>query len=189
MDVNAQLQLTPHLEPGESLLWTGSPRRGLLLRPADAFMIPFSLLWGGFAIFWESSVLATGAPFFFKLWGVPFVLIGLYIIVGRFFADARARANTAYGLTNRRAIIVSGLFSKTVSSHPLRSLTEISVRERSDRSGTVWLGRVHPMTTWYAGMQWPGMGAYSTPGFELIPDAKRVHDQLLEAQRAATASR
>jgi hypothetical protein len=157
----------------------------LLLRPADAFLIPFSLFWGGFAFFWEASVLAGGAPIFFSLWGIPFVLMGIYFILGRFFVDARARANTFYGLTNRRAIIVSGIFSKTINSLPLRTLSDISVRERKDRTGTVLLGRGHPFASWNAGMQWPGMGQYSTPAFELIPDAKRVHDQVLEAQRAA----
>ena len=79
LDPNAQQEISHILESGESLVWAGVPRQGLLLRPADAFMIP---------------------------------------------------------------------------------------------------------ATWYAGVHWPGMGQYSTPGFELIPDAKRVHDKVLEAQRA-----
>jgi hypothetical protein len=46
-------------------------------------------------------------------------------------------------------------------------------------------GRPHPFASWYAGMQWPGMSQYQTPSFEFIEDAKRVHDQILAAQRAA----
>jgi hypothetical protein len=182
-----QNEIAQALDSGESLIWSGAPRQVLLLRPTDAYMIPFSFLWGGFAIFWEASVLTTSGPnsAFMSLWGIPFVLIGLYMIVGRFFVDARIRAKTFYGLSNRRAIIISGVFSRTTNSLPLRTLTDISLQERSDRSGTILLGRPQPYSSWGSGMRWPGMSQYSTPAFEMIPNAKAVHDQLLEAQRAA----
>jgi hypothetical protein len=180
---NAQLKINSLLESGESLIWAGVPRQGLLLRASDVFMIPFSLLWGGFAIFWELSVIDSGAPFWFSIWGIPFVLVGLYLIIGRFFVDARSRANTAYGLTDRRVIIVSGITRKSTKSLPLRTLTDISLTERGDGSGTILLGPQQPFASWYAGMQWPGMGQHLAPGFELINDAKQVHHQLLEAQR------
>jgi Bacterial PH domain len=186
-DLAPQSEIARVLDSGESLIWSGAPRQGMLLRPNDAYMIPFSLLWGGFAIFWEVSVLRISGPnsAFMSLWGIPFVLIGLYMIVGRFFVDARIRAKTFYGLTDRRAIIVSGLFSRRINSLPLRTLTDISLQERSDRSGTILLGRPQPYSSWSSGMRWPGMSQYSAPAFEMIPNAKTVHDQLLEAQRAA----
>lgn len=182
-----QNEITQALESGESLIWSGTPRKGLMLRPSDAYMIPFSLLWGGFAIFWETDVLHTSGPntAFMSVWGIPFVLAGLYLIVGRFFVDGGLRARTLYGLTNRRAIIISGLFSRTIHSLPLRTLTDISLQVRSDRSGTILLGRPLPYSSWSSGMRWPGGNQYSTPAFEMIPNAKAVHDQLLEAQRGA----
>jgi len=182
---NAELEVMRQLDSDESLIWAGVPKQGLLLRPVDAFMIPFSLMWGGFAIFWEVSVLSMGVwPF--ALFGIPFVLVGLYMIFGRFFVDAKRRANTFYGLTDRRVIIVSGLFSRTVNSLPLRTLHDISVQEQRDRSGTVMFGRPPPFGGWYDAMPWPRAGWYQAPSFDLIQDAKRVHDQVLEAQRAAT---
>ena len=68
-------------------------------------MVPFSLMWGGFAIFWELSVLQTDAPAFFALFGIPFVLIGLYLIVGRFFFEAKQRANTFYGAEQVKIVV------------------------------------------------------------------------------------
>lgn len=182
-----QNEIAQALESGESLIWTGTPRKGLILRPSDAYMIPFSLLWGGFAISWETGVLHTNGPntAFLSVWGIPFVLVGVYLIVGRFFVDAGLRARTLYGLTNRRAIIISGLFSRTIRSLPLRTLADISLQVRSDRSGTILLGRPLPYSSWSSGTRWPGGNQYSTPAFEMIPNAKAVHDQLLEAQRVA----
>ncbi len=181
----AQLELSRHLDSGESLKWSGVPKSGVLLRGSDVFLIPFSFLWGGFAVFWEFGVITSDAPFFFMLWGIPFVLVGLYITVGRFFVDARRRARSFYGVTDRRVIILSGLFSRTVNTLPLKSLSDISLKEKPDRSGTIYFGRPHPMASWVAGMQWPGMGQYQSPSFELIQNAKEVHDLVLEAQRAA----
>ncbi len=86
-----EMEVARELGSGEKIVWCGKPRTGLTLSPGDIIVIPFSILWCGFAIFWESSVISTNAPFFFKLWGIPFVLVGLYMVIGRFFADAKAR--------------------------------------------------------------------------------------------------
>ena len=185
MNRHADAEIRRHLESGERLIWSGSPKQGLLLRPSDTFLIPFSLLWGGFAFFWEWSVLNSESPGFFALWGIPFVLVGVYFIVGRFFVDARMRSNTYYGLTDRRVLILSGLTSRSVQSTPLRTLHEIGLSEKSDRSGTIVFGSPHPMAAWYQGFAWPGMRQYQTPSFEGIADARAVHSEILNAQRAA----
>jgi hypothetical protein len=71
-------ELQPYLQPDERLLWAGSPDQGVRLRSRDVFMIPFSLVWCGFAIFWTISATSAGAPFFFTLWGLMFVCFGLF---------------------------------------------------------------------------------------------------------------
>jgi hypothetical protein len=173
--------LTRELGGGEKLLWSGRPRQGLLLRPSDTLFIPFSLMWGGFAIFWETSVIRHGAPFFFTLWGVPFVVMGLYLIVGRFFVDARIRERTAYGVTNERIIIVSGLVKSSVKSLSLGTLSDISLDERDDGSGTITFGPAGTVAPFVTGRS----GRQQSPAFEGIMNARSVHQTIRDAQRSA----
>lgn len=100
-------RLRPLLRQGEQIRWVGQPDPRVLFTPADGFLVPFSLMWGGFAVFWEIQVVSGGAPTFFALWGIPFVLIGLYFIVGRFIYKKRRKLKTVYGLTDSRVIVSS----------------------------------------------------------------------------------
>jgi hypothetical protein len=173
------------LGSGEKLLWSGEPRQGIFLRGNDAFLIPFSLMWGGFAIFWEYSVVTTNAPPFFMLWGIPFVAIGLYMIVGRFWVDARQRANAAYGVTSERIVIITGLFSNQTKSLSIDTLTDISLTEKTGGIGTITFGQMPFWQTMYGNASWPGTGYRTVPQFELIPEARNVYETIRTAQRTA----
>ena len=183
---NEQKQLLQsQLAPNEQLIWVGQPRGGIVLKASDAFMIPFSLMWGGFAIFWEASVLTADAPFLFKLWGIPFVVVGLYLIFGRFIIDAKQRSSTSYGVTNERVIIVSALFGKKVKSLDLRTLNEISLDEKADGSGTITFGSLPVAYQWFGASRFSGWGQQSVPAFEMIQNAKGVYETIRSAQRKA----
>ena len=175
-------EISKELAGTERLLWTGSPRKGILFRGSDAFLIPFSILWCGFAIFWESMVIIQGAPFFFMLWGIPFVVVGLYFVFGRFIVEAKQREKMAYGLTSQRIIIISGMFSRKVQSLSLKTLSEITFKEKSDGSGTITFGASNPMFAMFSGMSWPGTSQYLPPSFEMITDAKSVYEIVRRAQ-------
>jgi hypothetical protein len=166
------------LNSGERLLWRGRPPGGIRLRSADFFMIPFSLFWTGivFSAAWAAirqpaqngAVAAPGLIFL-----IPFLLIGLYILIGRFFVDAMMRARTEYAVTNRRAIIVSGLFARNVKSIDLKTTSEIAISERGDKSGTVTFG-----ATPFGAMRrysWSSNPTSGTPAFEMIDDVRSVY--------------
>ena len=155
---------------GERVLWWGRPRQGLVLRGSDAIMIPFSLLWCGFSIFWETGVLSSRAPWFFALWGIPFVAIGVYIVVGRFFFEAWQRSTTFYALTSERILIVSRGPSRTVKSLALGTLSDVTLTEGRGGSGTITFGPQLPRQA-------------KAPRFDLIDDAKAVYEQVRSAQR------
>ncbi len=176
------------LLPGERIIWTGQPKQGFMLRPGDAIMIPFSLIWGGFAFVWEGAVLLGSfkeGPVLILpvIWGIPFVLIGLYLIIGRFFVDMQQRKRTCYALTDERVLVMSGLFNRSARSVNIRNLSEVGLSLKADGRGTITLGPSRPMS-WLAGSGWPGLRRYQvSPILEMIENARQVYQQITQLQR------
>ena len=164
----------------ERQLWKGQPRQGMFLRRSDALAIPFSLMWGGFAIFWEYGVLTSPAPGFFALWGVPFVAIGLYMFFGRFFYDARRRAATQYVVSNERVLIITDLFGSRTTSLDLRNLADLSLETDGSGNGTIYF--VNPSLSRSRNASF---GAPAVPCFELGSNARSVYEAIRQAQREA----
>lgn len=132
-------QLTPYLLPDEHLLWTGRPDPAKHFGASDVLLVPFSLLWGGFAIFWMVTALVGGAPVPFALFGLPFVAVGLYFIFGRFIYKANRKRQTVYGLTEGRALVAVG--SGSLSEAPLLRTPVDQRRSRDGRHLTVTFGQ------------------------------------------------
>lgn len=171
----------------ERTLWRGRPRQGLMLRGADILMIPFSLLWGGFALYWQYSVASTDAPLLFRLWGIPFALVGLHMIAGRFFVDAWQRAKTEYEVSSESIIIRSGLFRRSEQVLALRELADFSLTENSKGEGTITFG-VSSAGDVFSGLaSWPGVEGM--PRFDSIANARKVYEIIRNAHYAAGHTR
>jgi hypothetical protein len=168
-------------------LWRGRPRQGLMLRGADVLMVPFSLVWGGFAIFWEYSVLSADAPLMFRVWGLFFALAGLHMIAGRFFVDAWQRAKTQYEVTGDCITIRSGIFRRQVTTLDMRTLGQFSLTEQRNGEGTISFG-VSAAGSMFSGLaSWPGVE--DTPRFDTIPEARKVYQIIRNAHFAAGHTR
>lgn len=140
MQLDGPNLIASHLFTGERIVWAGQPKQGLVLGARDALLIPFSLLWGGFAIFWNASVwliphTQNGPDLFFRLWGLPFLAVGLYLIVGRFWHDAALRKRLTYAVTNQRIVVMRGL--SKVSSLDIHRLPRLELSEHRDATGTI----------------------------------------------------
>lgn len=171
----------------ESIEWTGQPDPSIVFSKMDAFLVPFSLMWGGFAIFWELSV--TGIlfqskghggppPVLFALFGVPFVLMGLYFIFGRFFYKAWKKKRTYYAVTNRRVVTVTvGPRGRNVQATLIRDIPTINKSVGGSGVGTLIFGNSGGISGYYAntGMDWMG-SAYGIAAlaFYDIADANTV---------------
>ena len=132
-------------------------------------------------------VWRSGTPSFFNIVGVVGLVYASYWVIGRFFVDAWQRAKMFYGVTNERVIIVSGIFSKNVKSLPLRTMTDISVSERRDLSGTITFGPAEDVSDWKSKLPFKVSRdeAPVYPALDSIQTVKRVYDIIRNAQRAA----
>jgi hypothetical protein len=163
------------MAPDERLLWEGKPDVGAYSMRGAWYLIPFSILWAGFALFWEFNVLTGGAPFFFGLWGIPFVLFGLYLVFGRIWVARREARKTTYAITNRRVLIVSGAFRPSFTALELRALPGAQIDEDRDGRGSITFGTI---TGFQLPPGWPSMGARyaKLPAFLAIADVRKVFD-------------
>ena len=138
------------LLPGEVIQWTGRPNPSVTFHSEDLYMIPFSLLWGGFAIFWLlgasgiwdwSNHPNKNLGWFGIVWGTPFVLAGQDLIWGRFVYERWKKKRTYYAITNRRALIVEyGLRNRNVTAASFEALSMIGKKVRSDGIGSIAFG-------------------------------------------------
>jgi len=185
MDYDAQIAIQPELASGERILWAGRPAQGIQFRTSDILFAPFSLLWAGFAVFWEWNVIRMHAPFFFELWGLPFIAAGIYIVVGRFFFDASRRAKTFYAVTNERVVTLTKGRSTKLKSVNLRSMGAFTLRQGQGTRGTISFGEPSfPFASVYEGLaNIPSVARRLPPVFEMIEDAKGVFERVLNAQR------
>jgi hypothetical protein len=57
IDSRAAREIQSELLSGESIYWAGMPNPHIIFHSEDWQMIPFSLLWAGFAFSWEGDAL------------------------------------------------------------------------------------------------------------------------------------
>lgn len=91
------------LDENEEVLWSGQPNPNVYFAKGDLFLVPFTLLWCGFAFVGTYNALVRGTLSLFAIMPVFFCIIGLYITVGRFIVKKIRKMRTGYVITNKRA--------------------------------------------------------------------------------------
>lgn len=180
MDLEVQRQLAGRLLPGERILWTGQPRQGLVFTGSDIPITLFFLLWGGVPSLAAVTEISGGR------WGMvpflmPFILIGFYMLVLRFWHDAWFRGYTFYAITDRRILIWRNRYSRTFRSFDRASAPNVELVEDGAR-GTLRFG---PPSN--GGRFNVLRGDGSGPELFGIDNARGVFDLLLRTQPRAAA--
>jgi hypothetical protein len=169
---DVQLSAQSELQGGESLLWSGPANPGrsaMSALPAALFGIPFA----GFAFFWMSTAyrgthnLANhhnalpGAFSVFPLFGLPFLLIGIGLVLSPIFVYLKGRSGV-YAVTNRRVMLITGTTSRSVKSIIPTDIAEVDHRERPDGTGDVLI-RTNSVVRTNNGTTQITVGLYGVP--------------------------
>ena len=162
----------------EEILWAGQPdqweasKRGW---PIFGFAIPWTL----FALFWMFAAAGFGMPNFsdgtgfFALFGIPFVLIGLFMLASPFLM-ARTAKHTVYVVTHQRALIFTGKDAVEVETYLPGELNSLDRTLRSNGTGSIRFKEPPKSKNNPNSVQLK----LDKSGFYGIPDAQYVYDTL-----------
>lgn len=92
------------LAADEQIQWQGKSEANKMIAYSDYMYIPFSIMWLGFIGLWEYNIIVVHYPLVFHALGIPMLIVGLYMAIGRFFYKAYRKKKSIYIITNQRAI-------------------------------------------------------------------------------------
>jgi hypothetical protein len=183
--------LDREIASGERLIWYAQPRPGRLAWRATPLVL-FGIPWTAFAVFWMCGAAGfsmphldkdmgpmSWMPLLFPLFGLPFVLIGLGMLLSPLWLMRKA-SRTLYAITDRRAIVFSGGWSTTITSYGPERLTQLTRKERPDGSGDIIIAPLLMVNNYDQGRR--------TPWGEGLFGVAQVHEveELLRKIKPAT---
>jgi hypothetical protein len=181
---------------GENIHWAGMPNPRVVFHSDDWAAIPFSLLWTGFFVFWEGQAFGfwqatsreNATNVFMALWGIPFLVMGNYIVWGRFLSDAWLKRRTYYAVTNRRLLVLQEGWSRKTSTIFLEEIPQIE--KEGSTTGTLWFGAKYPVVV-PRGRRSRNISRFSlgdVPLFADVADVDSIHRLIMDL-RAKIAKR
>jgi hypothetical protein len=167
------------LEAGEGVKWMGMPQpRFFTTYSKGAFL--FAIPWTAFALFWVAGAAGFQIPDFkdgfaiFPLFGLPFVLLGIWMLLTPLFVYLNAR-KTLYMITDKRAVVFEGGSNTTIRSFEPEQLNEIIRKERNNGLGDLVFKR-----------EFSQKSLIKDIGFINIEDSKEVERKIKEMIQNAT---
>lgn len=145
-------ELSSELRSDETVLWTGKPNGAQFFTAGSGCAMVFGLAWLAFSLFWESmaikgAISQGGVAWGMVLFGIPFVMIGVGLVVGLPLAEYNSRNNTVYAITSHRVIVKVGGKMNRVTSYQITPQMSVQKMVQSSGRGTVRIGYGTPLVT------------------------------------------
>ncbi len=112
------------LGDGEKLLWTSTPDSKRAFVGALGLWF-FAIPWTAFSVFRTRAAFGVGNKsghsfwgwhLLFPLWGVPFVFVGVVMLLSLFGANRKAK-NTMNAISNKRVLLIESGKTRVVESY------------------------------------------------------------------------
>ena len=135
----------------------------------------FAIPWTAFAVFWMAAAAGFKIPDFkqgfdfFPLFGLPFILVGLGLLLRPFFDYFKAY-KVVYAITNRRALIIYFGSKKKIRSYELSEIGPVTRIEKADGTGNLYFS-VKPDDN-------SNTARFSRVAFKAIPQVKLAQSYL-----------
>lgn len=186
MEYNSYHQdvISQELDQNEQILWSGQPNPNVYFAKGDLFLVPFALLWSGFAFSATFGTIVHGAPGLFTIMPALFCIVGLYITIGRFIYKRIRKLKTYYVLTNKRVLEIIMTRSRKTKEIYLSQMQGLNSTVNRNKRGSITFSNANFFQNFYAntGMDF-GMNQQS--GFPAFYDVDNVEVPLriLKQQR------
>lgn len=162
------------MRPGERLIWADRPAPGRMVL-SGLVLTAFGSVFAGFAAFWIAGAASatsgdSGVFAFFPLFGIPFLLVGLAIMLAPLWIWMSAK-KTIYAISSDRLVIIMG---RRVRSFEPDEIDSLERREKADGSGDIIFRRdlVRSHSRHH------GRTRERKIGFIGIPEVRRVEDEI-----------
>lgn len=187
---HAYTRVEEELMPGEELLWVGrpaSPWRGstggvgwLSITVVIGFLLALGIILGFFPL--ARGMVMAPMMFFSPMWTLMILifLLMLVMIAANPLVRMLNTLRTTYAITNRRILIVDGIFTTKVTSYGPDDIERIERRSYSGSRGDI-IFRYEPRAyRTRRGNWWQTQYASEPIGFFGIPDVREVERLLIE---------
>ncbi len=172
------------LEGGEHIIWSGCPKQGIIFRSYDKFVGILILLGLGVSIALIYGVSNSDAPQFMLIFVALGIVQLLFAGIGPFFRDFQIRKNISYALTNKRVVVLSNSPHRQIRSLKVQAITDMSLIQNSDGTGTILLGPAPSNTPWIVHTSLHTINQNMPHNFDIIEDVSMVYELIRKAQQA-----
>ena len=133
--MNVDDEIKGHLVEGETVLWHGQPDINYYFRKEDIYIMPFGGFWMimlMIPLFSFDRFNATMMTYY-----LPFIAIGVYMVLGRFILGKILKPKTFYTITNKRILFFQKSSKVNQIFIALEDISSIELQKNKNDTGSI----------------------------------------------------